>query len=98
MAPVLTLNLLPPPVNKATVHLAPYKTFIVLVFFLFLSFFKSGNIEAISLCDIYLGATGQMPINQSLQRKDPILEGLKKSNASFIHMNRYVLGIATRLC
>lgn len=61
----------------------------------------SGNIKAISLCDIYFGATGQMPASQSLQRKDPVLEGLKKSNSSIIHINRYVGwvgGIATQRC
>lgn len=30
-----------------------------------------------------------MPVNQSLRRRDPVLEGLKKTNSSFIHMNRY---------
>eukprot|EP00066_Takifugu_rubripes_P012576 XP_011601842.1 PREDICTED: uncharacterized protein KIAA1467 homolog [Takifugu rubripes] len=52
--------------------------------------FGLGNIEAISLCDIYLGATGQKPVSQSLWRKDPVLEGLKKSNSSFININRGV--------
>lgn len=83
MSHILTFNLLPPVVNKATVTFVALQTF-----YHFWFFFKSGNIEAISLCDIYLGATGQMPINQSLQRKDPVLEGLKKSKSSFIHMNR----------
>uniref|UniRef100_H3CZT4 Family with sequence similarity 234 member B n=1 Tax=Tetraodon nigroviridis TaxID=99883 RepID=H3CZT4_TETNG len=49
--------------------------------------FGLGNIEAISLWDVYLAATGQMPVNQSLQRKDPVLEGLRRSNSSFIHLN-----------
>lgn len=39
-----------------------------------------------------------MPVSPSLQRKDPVLEGLKKSNSSFIHMNRYAPGIAAQLC
>lgn len=90
MVCVLTFNPLPL-VNKATV------TFVVLQHFISL-LFLSGNIEAISLCDIYLGATSQMPFSQSLWRKDTVLEGLKKSNSSFIPINRYVLGIATQRC
>ncbi|CAG01656.1 unnamed protein product [Tetraodon nigroviridis] len=55
----------------------------------------TGNIEAISLWDVYLAATGQMPVNQSLQRKDPVLEGLRRSNSSFIHLNRYAVHKST---
>jgi len=50
----------------------------------------SGNVEAISLHDIYIRAIGTMPITQALRRKDPGWEGLKKSNStSFIHVYRY---------
>uniref|UniRef100_A0A673A3V3 Family with sequence similarity 234 member B n=1 Tax=Sphaeramia orbicularis TaxID=375764 RepID=A0A673A3V3_9TELE len=50
--------------------------------------FGLGNIKAISLCDIYVRATGKMPINQALRRKDPVWDGLKaKTNSStFIHI------------
>ncbi|XP_068435077.1 protein FAM234B [Clinocottus analis] len=51
--------------------------------------FGLGNVEAISLCDIYIRAVGKMPITQALRRKDPAWEGLKKSNSSsFIHIYR----------
>ncbi|XP_056262544.1 protein FAM234B isoform X2 [Pseudoliparis swirei] len=51
--------------------------------------FGLGNVEAISLHDIYIRAIGTMPITQALRRKDPGWEGLKKSNStSFIHVYR----------
>ncbi|XP_051243382.1 protein FAM234B [Dicentrarchus labrax] len=51
--------------------------------------FGLGNVEAISLRDIYVRATGKMPTTQALQRKDPGWEGLKKTNSSsFIHIYR----------
>nr|XP_046271867.1 protein FAM234B [Scatophagus argus] len=50
--------------------------------------FGLGNVEAVSLRDIYFQATGKMPIPQALRRKDPGWEGLKKTNSSFIHIYR----------
>ncbi|XP_034395439.1 protein FAM234B [Cyclopterus lumpus] len=51
--------------------------------------FGLGNVEAISLHDIYIRAIGTMPITQALRRKDPGWEGLKKTNStSFIHIYR----------
>ncbi|XP_070704469.1 protein FAM234B [Pempheris klunzingeri] len=51
--------------------------------------FGLGNVEAISLCDICIRATGKLPIIQALRRKDPGWEGLKKANSSsFIHIYR----------
>ncbi|TMS15083.1 Protein FAM234B [Larimichthys crocea] len=51
--------------------------------------FGLGNVEAISLHDIYVRATGKMPITQALRRKDPSWEALKKTNSSsFIHIYR----------
>uniref|UniRef100_UPI0037E7A0B0 protein FAM234B n=1 Tax=Semicossyphus pulcher TaxID=241346 RepID=UPI0037E7A0B0 len=51
--------------------------------------FGLGNVEAISLRDIYIKATGKMPITQALRKKDPGWEGLKKTNSSsFINIYR----------
>ncbi|XP_047428434.1 protein FAM234B [Mugil cephalus] len=51
--------------------------------------FGLGNVEAISLRDIYFRATGELPINQALRRKDPGWEGLRKNNSSsLIHIYR----------
>ncbi|KAK5856674.1 hypothetical protein PBY51_008255 [Eleginops maclovinus] len=51
--------------------------------------FGLGNVEAISLRDIYIRATGKMPLTQALSRKDPGWEALKKTNSSsFIHIYR----------
>ncbi|XP_049418013.1 protein FAM234B [Epinephelus fuscoguttatus] len=50
--------------------------------------FGLGNVEAISLRDIYIRATGKMPLTQALKRKDPGWEGLKTTNSSFIHIYR----------
>ncbi|XP_054463819.1 protein FAM234B [Anoplopoma fimbria] len=51
--------------------------------------FGLGNVEAISLHDIYIRADSKMPITQALRRKDPGWEGLKKTNSSsFIHIYR----------
>uniref|UniRef100_A0A3Q3WCB6 FAM234A/B beta-propeller domain-containing protein n=1 Tax=Mola mola TaxID=94237 RepID=A0A3Q3WCB6_MOLML len=52
--------------------------------------FGLGNVEAISLSDVYFRATGKMPRAEALRRKDPVWEGLKtKSNSSsFIHIYR----------
>ncbi|XP_074511600.1 protein FAM234B [Sebastes fasciatus] len=44
--------------------------------------FGLGNVEAISLGDIYIRATGKMPITQTLKKKDPVWEKLKKTNSS----------------
>ncbi|KAJ0058211.1 hypothetical protein NL108_009093, partial [Boleophthalmus pectinirostris] len=50
--------------------------------------FGLGNIKAISLCDLYIHATGKMPSNQELRKKDPGWEGLKaRTNSStLIHI------------
>ncbi|XP_042247695.1 protein FAM234B [Thunnus albacares] len=51
--------------------------------------FGLGNVEAISLSDIYSRATGKPPITQPLTRKDSGWEELRKSNSSsFIHIYR----------
>ncbi|XP_068193431.1 protein FAM234B isoform X2 [Antennarius striatus] len=51
--------------------------------------FGLGDVEAVSLCDIYFHATGEMPKSQSARRKDTVWEGLKKTNStSFIHIYR----------
>nr|XP_040046189.1 protein FAM234B [Gasterosteus aculeatus aculeatus] len=52
--------------------------------------FGLGNVEAISLRDVYIRATmGKMPITQALRGKDTGWEGLKKTNSSsFIHIYR----------
>ncbi|XP_029294130.1 protein FAM234B [Cottoperca gobio] len=50
--------------------------------------FGLGNVEAISLRDIYIRATGKMPITQALIKKDPGWEVLRKTNSSFIHIYR----------
>ncbi|XP_075940274.1 protein FAM234B [Anarhichas minor] len=51
--------------------------------------FGLGNVEAISLRDIYFRATGKPPITQALRRKDAGWEGLKETNSSsFIHIYR----------
>ncbi|XP_029945234.1 protein FAM234B [Salarias fasciatus] len=51
--------------------------------------FGLGNVEAISLRDVYSRATGKMPIAQALRRRDPGWEGLKKNNSSpFVHIYR----------
>ncbi|KAK7939355.1 hypothetical protein WMY93_002681 [Mugilogobius chulae] len=50
--------------------------------------FGLGNIKAISLRDLYIHATGKMPSNQELRKKDPGWEGLKaRTNSStLIHI------------
>ncbi|CAB1449904.1 unnamed protein product [Pleuronectes platessa] len=50
--------------------------------------FGLGNVEAISLCDIYIRATGKMPVTQALRTKDPKWEELRKTNSSFIDIYR----------
>lgn len=51
---------------------------------------SKGNVEAISLRDIYIRATGQMPLTQALKIRDPGWEEFKKTNSSsFIHIYRY---------
>ncbi|XP_008282749.1 protein FAM234B [Stegastes partitus] len=51
--------------------------------------FGLGNVEAISLRDIYVRATGKTNVTQALRKKDPAWEGLKKTNlSSFIHIYR----------
>ncbi|XP_053299648.1 protein FAM234B isoform X2 [Pleuronectes platessa] len=50
--------------------------------------FGLGNVEAISLCDIYIRATGKMPVTQALRIKDPKWEELRKTNSSFIDIYR----------
>lgn len=60
---------------------------------------SSGNVEAISLRDIYYRATGKMPLTQALRRKDPGWEGLKKTNSSsFIHIYRCASVTGTWFC
>lgn len=50
----------------------------------------SGNVEAVALRDIYIRATGKMPLTQALRQKDLGWEGLKKTNSSsLIHIYRY---------
>lgn len=49
-----------------------------------------GNVEAISLRDIYIRATGKIPMTQALRIKDPKWEELRKTNSSsFIDIYRY---------
>ncbi|XP_017272093.1 protein FAM234B [Kryptolebias marmoratus] len=51
--------------------------------------FGLGNVQAISLQDIYLCAFGDMAIPQPLRRKDKVWEGLNKTNFSnVIHIHR----------
>ncbi|KAM9745853.1 protein FAM234B [Menidia menidia] len=51
--------------------------------------FGLGNVQAISLRDVYSRAAGPMSITQSLRKKDPGWEALRKSNSSsFIHIYR----------
>ncbi|XP_034448982.1 protein FAM234B [Hippoglossus hippoglossus] len=51
--------------------------------------FGLGNVEAISLRDIYIRATGNMPVAQALRIKDPKWEELRKTNtSSFIDIYR----------
>nr|XP_020480566.1 protein FAM234B isoform X1 [Monopterus albus] len=50
--------------------------------------FGLGNVQAISLCDIYIRATGQTPVPQALQMKDPGWEKLRTNSSSFIHIYR----------
>ncbi|XP_022623220.1 protein FAM234B [Seriola dumerili] len=51
--------------------------------------FGLGNVEAISLRDIYVRATGKMPVTQALKIRDPGWEEQKKTNSSsFIHVYR----------
>lgn len=60
-------------------------------------FSPSGNVEAISLGDVYLGVTGTKPQTPALLRKDLSWERLKKTNnSSFIHIYRYV--VVVRRC
>uniref|UniRef100_A0A3P9KAQ2 Family with sequence similarity 234 member B n=1 Tax=Oryzias latipes TaxID=8090 RepID=A0A3P9KAQ2_ORYLA len=44
--------------------------------------FGIGNVQAIFLWDLYIRATGEMPLTQKLRRRDPKWEGLKKNNSS----------------
>ncbi|KAM8844555.1 protein FAM234B [Spinachia spinachia] len=56
--------------------------------------FGLGNVEAISLRDVYIRATGKMPLTQALRGKDTGWEGLKKINSSsFIHIYRGSEGV-----
>uniref|UniRef100_A0A8D3C2Z2 Family with sequence similarity 234 member B n=1 Tax=Scophthalmus maximus TaxID=52904 RepID=A0A8D3C2Z2_SCOMX len=51
--------------------------------------FGLGNVEAISLRDIYIRATGKIPMTQALRIKDPKWEELRKTNSSsFIDIYR----------
>ncbi|XP_060946551.1 protein FAM234B [Limanda limanda] len=50
--------------------------------------FGLGNVEAISLRDLYIRATGKMPVTQALRIKDPKWEELRKTNSSFIDIYR----------
>ncbi|XP_061702307.1 protein FAM234B [Syngnathoides biaculeatus] len=51
--------------------------------------FGLGNVVAISLRDLYIRATSKLPMTPTLRRKDPLWEGLKKTNSSsFIHIFR----------
>ncbi|XP_061556609.1 LOW QUALITY PROTEIN: protein FAM234B [Phycodurus eques] len=51
--------------------------------------FGLGNVVAISLRDLYICATSKLPMTPTLRRKDPLWEGLKKTNSSsFIHIFR----------
>uniref|UniRef100_A0A1A8M232 Chromosome 22 open reading frame 32 n=2 Tax=Nothobranchius TaxID=28779 RepID=A0A1A8M232_9TELE len=51
--------------------------------------FGLGNVQAISLQDIYFRAFGDMAMTQALRRKDTMWEGLKKNNlSSFIRIYR----------
>ncbi|XP_071330506.1 protein FAM234B isoform X2 [Trachinotus anak] len=51
--------------------------------------FGLGNVEAISLRDIYTRAIDKMPVTQALKIRDPGWEELKKTNSSsFIHIYR----------
>ncbi|XP_075879708.1 protein FAM234B isoform X1 [Nelusetta ayraudi] len=51
--------------------------------------FGLGNVEAVSLGDVYFGVTGTKPQTPALLRKDQSWERLKKTNASsFIHIYR----------
>ncbi|XP_041851438.1 protein FAM234B [Melanotaenia boesemani] len=51
--------------------------------------FGLGNVQAISLQDIYIRAACPMPLTPALRKKDPVWEGLKKSNSSsLIHIYR----------
>ncbi|XP_047212281.1 protein FAM234B-like [Girardinichthys multiradiatus] len=50
--------------------------------------FGLGSVQAISLQDIYLQATGKVPKPHPVRRKDMIWENLKKTNSSFIHIYR----------
>ncbi|CAN9505763.1 unnamed protein product [Ophioblennius macclurei] len=50
--------------------------------------FGLGNVEAISLRDLYVRATGKMPVAQALRKRDPSWEGLKKTNSTFVHIYR----------
>ncbi|XP_061567373.1 protein FAM234B [Cololabis saira] len=51
--------------------------------------FGLGNIQAISLRDIYIRATGKIPVSQQLRKKDPGWEALKEPNSSsLIHIYR----------
>ncbi|XP_028311063.1 protein FAM234B [Gouania willdenowi] len=51
--------------------------------------FGLGNVEAISVRDIYIRATGKTPLTQALRRRDLSWEGLKKTNStSFVQIYR----------
>ncbi|XP_068606439.1 protein FAM234B [Brachionichthys hirsutus] len=55
----------------------------------FYMLFGLGDVEAVSLCDIYFHATGELPTAQAVQRKDTVWEGLKKTNSTpFTHIYR----------
>ncbi|XP_026201581.1 protein FAM234B isoform X2 [Anabas testudineus] len=55
--------------------------------------FGLGNVEAISLRDIYIRATGKMPTTQALKVKDPGWEKLRNSTTSFVHIYRGSEGV-----
>lgn len=67
--------------------------------------FGLGTVEAVSLRDIYVRATGKMPLSPSLRLKDPGWEKLKKTNSSsLIHISRgteqvdFMLPLVAGLC
>ncbi|KAM6956933.1 protein FAM234B [Aplochiton taeniatus] len=67
--------------------------------------FGLGTVEAVSLRDIYVRATGKMPLSHSLRLKDPGWEKLKKTNSSsLIHISRdteqvdFLLPLVAGLC
>ncbi|KAL0992980.1 hypothetical protein UPYG_G00101770 [Umbra pygmaea] len=66
--------------------------------------FGLGNVQAISLRDIYTQATGKLPVSPSLRRKDPGWEKFRKNNSSLIHIStateqvEFLLPLVAGLC